>query len=40
MMRDDSVSALDLRDRNISVEGGMLLAHLVPVMSGALTNIE
>jgi hypothetical protein len=36
MMRDDSVSELDLQERNIGVEGGMLLAYLVPVM-GALT---
>ena len=40
MMRDDSVSALDLRDRNIGVAGGKLLAYLVPVMGGALTKIE
>ena len=43
MMRDDSVSELDLQDviqdRNIGVEGGMLLAYLVPVM-GALTSID
>ena len=39
MMRDDSVSELDLQERNIGVEGGMLLAHLVPIM-GALTKIE
>jgi len=36
MMRDDSVSELDLQKRNIGVEGGMLLAYLVPVM-GVLT---
>jgi len=36
MMRDDSVSELDLQKINIGVEGGMLLAHLVPVM-GRLT---
>jgi Ran GTPase-activating protein (RanGAP) involved in mRNA processing and transport len=34
MMRDDSVSELDLRESNIGVEGGMLLAYLVPVMGG------
>jgi len=39
MMRDDSVSELDLRERNIGVQGGMLLAHLVPVMGG-LTSID
>ena len=33
MMRDDSVSELDLRQRDIGVQGGMLLAHLVPVMN-------
>jgi hypothetical protein len=32
MMRDDSVSELDLKERDIGVEGGMLLAYLVPVM--------
>ena len=45
MMRDDFVSELDLRERNMGVEGGVLLACLlVPVMGsalgGALTNIE
>ena len=39
MMRDDSVSELDLYERNIGVEGGMLLAYLVPVM-GALTKLS
>jgi hypothetical protein len=39
MMRDDSVSELDLQERNIGVEGGMLLAYLVPVMGG-LTSID
>jgi hypothetical protein len=39
MMRDDSVSELDLQDRNIGVEGGMLLAYLVPVMGG-LTSLD
>jgi hypothetical protein len=39
MMRDDSVSELDLQKINIGVEGGMLLAHLVPVM-GALTRVD
>jgi len=40
MMREhDSVSELDLRQRNIGVQGGMLLAHLVPVM-GALTKLS
>jgi hypothetical protein len=39
MMRDDSVSELNLQERNISVEGGMLLAYLVPVM-GALTRVD
>ena len=39
MMRDDSVSVLDLRERNIGVQGGMLLAHLVPIM-GTLTSVE
>ncbi|KOO34547.1 protein nlrc3 [Chrysochromulina tobinii] len=39
MMRNDSVSELDLRGRNLGVQGGMLLAHLVPIM-GALTSLE
>eukprot|EP00900_Chrysochromulina_parva_P016438 jgi/Chrpa1/24796/Chrysochromulina_OHIO_Genome00025720-RA len=39
MMRDDSVSELDLQERNIGVEGGMLLAYLVPVMGG-LTALD
>ena len=39
MMRGDSVSELDLQERNIGVEGGMLLAYLVPVM-GALTSLD
>ena len=39
MMRDDSVSELDLRKRNIGVQGGMLLAHLVPIMGG-LTALD
>jgi len=39
MMRDDSVSELDLRESNIGVEGGMLLAYLVPVMGG-LTSLD
>ena len=39
MMRDDSVSELDLQERNIGAEGGMLLAHLVPVM-GSLTEVR
>jgi hypothetical protein len=39
MMRDDSVSDLDLQERNIGVEGGMLLAYLVPVMGG-LTSLD
>eukprot|EP00900_Chrysochromulina_parva_P008724 jgi/Chrpa1/17853/Chrysochromulina_OHIO_Genome00008565-RA len=47
MMRNDSVSELDLAQpgfggmlrRGIGVEGGMLLAHLVPVM-GALTQLD
>jgi hypothetical protein len=40
MMRDDSVSELDLQERNIGVEGGMLLAYLVPVMGGlTVTNL-
>ena len=39
MMRDDSVSELDLQERNIGAEGGMLLAHLVPVM-GSLTSLD
>jgi hypothetical protein len=39
MMRDDSVSELDLQKINIGVEGGMLLAHLVPVMR-ALTRVD
>ena len=34
MMRDDSVSELDLLERNIGVEGGMLLGYLMPVMGG------
>jgi hypothetical protein len=45
MMRDDSVSELDLRERNMGAEGGVLLAYLlVPVMGsalgGALTKIK
>eukprot|EP00900_Chrysochromulina_parva_P006654 jgi/Chrpa1/15990/Chrysochromulina_OHIO_Genome00024039-RA len=39
MMRENSVSELDLCERNIGVQGGMLLAHLVPVM-GALTSVK
>ena len=39
MMRDDSVSELDLQARSIGVEGGMLLAYLVPVMGG-LTSLD
>jgi Ran GTPase-activating protein (RanGAP) involved in mRNA processing and transport len=39
MMRDDSVSELDLQERNIGVEDGMLLAYLVPVMGG-LTSLN
>jgi hypothetical protein len=39
MMRHDSVSELYLARRDIGVEGGMLLAYLVPVMSG-LTSIN
>eukprot|EP00900_Chrysochromulina_parva_P004893 jgi/Chrpa1/14404/Chrysochromulina_OHIO_Genome00021981-RA len=39
MMRGDSVSELDLQARNIGVEGGMLLAYLLPVM-GALTSLN
>jgi hypothetical protein len=39
MMRGDSVSELDLQARNIGVEGGMLLAYLLPVMGG-LTSID
>jgi hypothetical protein len=39
MMRDDSVSELNLQARNICVEGGMLLAYLLPVM-GALTRVN
>jgi hypothetical protein len=39
MMRDDSVSELDLQERNIGVEGGMLLAYLVPV-KGGLTSLN
>jgi hypothetical protein len=30
---------LDLRERNIGVQGGMLLAHLVPIM-GTFTSVE
>jgi hypothetical protein len=45
MMRDDSVSELDLRERNMGAEGGVLLACLlVPDMGsalgGALTKIK
>ena len=36
MMRDDSVSVLDLRERNIGVQRGLLHAYFVPVM-GSLT---
>eukprot|EP00900_Chrysochromulina_parva_P012181 jgi/Chrpa1/20964/Chrysochromulina_OHIO_Genome00026601-RA len=39
MMRDDSASKLDLQERDILEEGGMLLAYLVPVM-GALTALN
>jgi hypothetical protein len=39
MMRDDSVSELYLQERNIGVEGGMLLAYLVPV-TGGLTSLD
>jgi hypothetical protein len=39
MMRDDSVSELDLQERNIGAGGGMLLAYLVPAMGG-LTSIN
>ena len=40
MMRDDSVSELDLQEKQIGVEGGMLLAYLVPVMGGlTVTNL-
>jgi hypothetical protein len=39
IMRDDSVSEIDLRERNIGVQGGMLLAHLVPIM-GTLTKLS
>jgi hypothetical protein len=39
MMRGDSVSELDLQFRTIGVEGGMLLAYLVPVMGG-LTSLN
>jgi hypothetical protein len=39
MMRGDSVSELDLQARSIGVEGGMLLAYLVPVMGG-LTSLD
>jgi len=39
MMRDDSVSELNLCEQNIGVQGGMLLAYLVPVMGG-LTSID
>ncbi|KOO33973.1 protein nlrc3 [Chrysochromulina tobinii] len=39
MMRDDSVSELDLEESNIGVEGGMLLAYLMPVMGG-LTSLN
>ena len=39
MMRDDSVSELNLCEQKIGVQGGMLLAYLVPVM-GALTEVR
>ena len=39
MMRGDSFSELDLREKNIGVEGGMLLAYLVPAM-GSLTSLD
>ena len=32
-------SVLDLRERSIGVQGGMLLAHLVPIM-GTFTSVE
>jgi Ran GTPase-activating protein (RanGAP) involved in mRNA processing and transport len=39
MMRDDSVSELDLQAIHIGVEGGMLLAYLVPAIGG-LTALD
>ena len=39
MMREDSFSELDLSAKNIGVEGGMLLAYLVPAM-GSLTTVS
>ena len=39
MMREDSFSELDLSAKNIGVEGGMLLAYLVPAM-GSLTEVR
>ena len=39
MMREDSFSELDLSAKNIGVEGGMLLAYLVPAM-GSLTALD
>jgi hypothetical protein len=39
MMRNDSVSELDLEESNIGVKGGMLLAYLMPVMGG-LTSLN
>ena len=43
MMRDDSVTELDLREQNIGVQGGMLLAYLLPYLvpvMGGLTSIN
>ena len=39
MMREDTFSELDLSEKNMGVEGGMLLAYLVPAMGG-LTSLN
>ena len=39
MMREDTFSELDLSEKNMGVEGGMLLAYLVPAM-GSLTSLN
>ena len=39
LMRDNSVSELNLSEKNIGVEVGMLLAYLVPAM-GSLTSLD
>ena len=39
MSETSAFSVLDLRERSIGVQGGMLLAHLVPIM-GTFTSVE